>query len=473
MDLILTTQERVKAGDQSIRLPHSRYEGRHPVWYVGQVIKGKILARMSAGSYLLVVEGREVVARSDLSLEIGQFVVMEVQEFRDGRYMVRLLSGRPGQKEEGGEALKSLLHRLGLEDTPAHRALVQAFIAQRLPLTGESLKEASLMLGFLQSRPPGEVPTEEEIATVLHALKRELPPRPEVLQALHAFVRAEQEGRQSTITRLVDFIFTAAPVLREVLAEGQSRALLLQMEATAKALLLRPHEGSAAVAQQLRSLLSAQLPSWAPSYGYGEGVGKGTKGGGHGGTDPTVRDLPARLRLLLHLLDRYEGAGERKALAASIKEEAYVLARYLWGQHFWQVGKGEGEAHLYFGLPVYLDGQILHWGELLIRKDRGAAVTASRDFTVTVLVHTRRLGRLALEIRVRGSEIAVRGKVEHAWVGRLLDSSWCMLEEALRGLGYRLHHPTWEVARVSSVFAPQSPPEAGPAPGIVSVDAKV
>ncbi|GFN23746.1 hypothetical protein [Thermanaeromonas sp. C210] len=474
MDLILSAPGQVRAGGQAtLGLPPSRHKGGLPAWRVGQVIGGRVLARISANSYLLVVEGQEVLARSAFSLEAGQFVVMEVQEFRDSRYMVRLLSPGPEQKEKGEEAMKSLPHQLGLKDTPVHRALIQAFIAQKLPLTAGRIKEAALMLGFLQAR-AGEVPSPEEIATVLHALKRELPPRPEVLQALHAFVNAEKEGRQGTMTRLVSFLFSASPVLEEFLTDAQGRSLWLQLKAAAKALVLRPHEGPAGVAEQLRSLLGAQLPRAEPSHGYEEGIGKGFEGRRYGEVSPPGRDLPTRLRQFIRHLDQYEATGEKPAFLASIKEEGHGLARQLWGQYLWQTGKGEGEAYLYFSLPVLLDGQILKWGELLIKKDRGSTVVIDpQDFTVTILLHTRHLGTLSLEIRVRKSEVTVQGKVEYAWVGRLLDSSWSTLEEALEGLGYRLHKATWAVCRVTSIFNPQGTPGSGTAPGVISVDVKV
>ncbi|MGI9952722.1 hypothetical protein V3F56_10215 [Moorellaceae bacterium AZ2] len=471
MDMVLNTLGHLRPdGRAPVGLPASRQKGGVPGWRVGQVIEGRVLAQLSENSYILLVEGQEILARSACSLSVGQPIVMEVQEFRDNQYTVKLLSPNSEQKENAWEALKSVLEELGIKDTPLHRALIQGFMAWKLPLSTGRLKQATLMLQLLQA---GDVPSPEEIGIVLHALKRDLPPRPEVLQSLRAFINAQKETGQGSITSLVRFISLASPSREEFLTGKQGESLWLQLKAAAEAVVLKPNEGPARVAEQLRSLLGSQLPQVGPPQEF-ESVWNGREGRLVERESSPGSDLLAKFRQFIRELERHEATAEKSALLASLKEEGHTLERQLWGQQLWQIGKGEGEAYLYFNLPVLLDGQILNWGELLIKKDEGsAAVINPQDFTVNILVHTSNLGTLCLEIKVRNSEVTVRGKVQHLWVSQLLDTAWPALQEALTGLGYRLHKATWEIGQVTSKFHPEGTPGPDTIPGVTSVDVKV
>ncbi|WP_338819469.1 hypothetical protein MTCOM_09420 [Moorella thermoacetica] len=401
-------------------------DSRGPAWEVGEVLQGRVMGQRGAGSFILELEGREILARSPFLLSQGEVVSLQVQERQGSRYVVKLLS-RAGLKTN--DIPGEILARLGLKDTPLHRSLVQKFITHRLPLQLELLGQAKQALGLLGRE------DEEGMEVVLQALKLGVLPRADVLKLLQEFMLGETDPEQAGMTRLVRFIPLLADLIDGLAGErGEETGLLYQeLKELVASLVLQPEAGGAKVAEQLRNLLSSQLPAR-------EGV-------------PPFSSLP--LNGLIEKLDgllqalkngmRETGRGGENS--SQLLDTGKGIARQLAGHLLFQGcgGDNEFQSYLYFTLPLVRNNEVTTWGQLLIKKNGGGNNHVDRhNFNMSILVNTENLGSVLLDISVWQREVRVRGRVEKEWVGRLINESWPALQGAFARLGYHLHGYKWQ-----------------------------
>ncbi len=418
---------------------------RQLTWEVGQVLQGRVLGRLETGYYILELEGREILARSPFFLSPGDLVSLQVRERQGSLYMVKLLS-RTGLTPDliYGE----LLTRLGLKDTPLHRSLVQKFINRRLPLQRELLEQAKQALVLLGSE------DEESIEVVLQALKLEAWPRAGALKSLQEFMLVAKDPEQAGMTRLARFIPLLAGLIDGLAGERGEEARLLYQElrALVASLVLKPEEGEVKVAAQLRNLLSSQLPA-------GDGV----------------NGLVARLDYLLQALQdgtRETGRETDVKLLATGKE----IARQLAGQLICQSCSRENEfqGYLYFTLPLWKNSDVTTWGQLVIKKERNGNNPINRqNLNMTILLNTKNLGCLLLELSIWQREVRVQGRVEKEWVGRLINESWPALQGTFARLGYHLHDYKWQAGIVARCLVPWEMASGENSPRIGFLDKRV
>lgn len=243
-------------------------------WQPGQVFGGIVLERVAENTYMIRVDGKDVLAVAPYLLVKDQAITMEVQGKNNSKYMVRLLDfSLTGE----GDMLKSIISQLGMEDNPLNRSLIQGSLAQELPLKPELLQQAARTLEVSGRNSP------EDVAPILLAQKWGLPPNPRVLETIQAFLSGLKEtvlGSESQLARLTQEL---AGFLDEIQVESQApgkelpqpfqqegvpplplskegTVLFQQVKDMLSAMILKPQEGAEKVTEQLKSLLSYQLP---------------------------------------------------------------------------------------------------------------------------------------------------------------------------------------------------------------------
>ncbi|KYH32980.1 hypothetical protein [Neomoorella mulderi] len=409
-------------------------DSRGLAWEVGQVLQGRVIGQRGTGYFILELEGREILARTPFFLSPGDLVSLQVQERQGSLYMVKLLS-RAGltTNDIPGE----ILARLGLKDTPLHRSLVQKFINHRLPLQQELLGQVKQALALLGSE------DEEGIEVVLQALKLGVLPRTDALKLLQEFMLGEKDPGQAGMTRLARFIPLLADLIDGLAGERGKEARLLYQEfrTLVASLVLKPEEGEVKVAEQLRNLLSSQLPA-------------------RDGVAP-FKPLPSNglIEKLDYLLQAIRDGTRQTGQDASGKllETGKMIVRQLAGQLIFQwCGRdNELQSYLYFTLPLLKNNEVTNWGQLVIKKERRGNIPIDRqNFNISILVNTENLGCLLLEISIWQREVRVQGRVEKEWVGRLINESWPALQGAFARMGYHLHGYKWQPGIVPRCLIP-------------------
>lgn len=421
-------------------------------WRTGQVLRGMVTGNVAAGTYLITVNGRDVVARSPYALFKDQTIVMEVRG-RDGdQYLVRLLHSL-----EDSEGIKGLLTQLGLKDTPLMRALITGFLAKQLPLKQELLQRAVLMLEIMEGN------SLEEVEIVLQVLNMDRPPAPRVLEALQAFIVGEKETLKGNESKLLPFIRRLADLLEYLTASQRQNASLLYRQLTEMiaSMVLRPEEGTERVLAQLQSLLRAQLPVSGRKEGT---VGhdrliNGIKGDlGEVGLEQQnkVQAFSGLLERFSRLLREFrEGVQEAGSMPEGqrIVREGEILERQMAGHQLFQSLKQED--CLYFNLPFINNGETETWGQLRIMKDTGSQkIINPQRFSMTILLNTENLGPLLMQIKVCNKEVQASGKVREERVARLLKMAWPGLQEAFAAMGYHLQQCRWQVGTFADKLQP-------------------
>lgn len=451
MNLILT--ELVVGAGKAIAAGRAEAarDSRGPAWEVGQVLQGKVLGRQGTGAFILEVEGRETLASSSFVLSPGEVVRLQVRERQGSRYMVRLLS-RGGLTR--GDVQGEILKRLGLKDTPVHRSLVQKFITSRFPLRQELLEQAKQALVLLGRE------DEEGMEVVLQALKLGVSPRVDDLASLQEFMLGEKDPEQGGITRLARFLSLLDGLIGSLNGKRGEEARLLyqELKTLVASLILRPEAGGVKLAEQLRNLLSSQLPARDGIAPFGS---------------LSLNRLIEKLEGLLQAIkDGNPETGREAEAGGQLLETGKELARQLSGQKFFQLGGRESEprSYLYFTLPVVKNNEVTTWGQLVIKKEgRGNSPVDRRSFKLSILLNTGNLGSVLLEISTWQREVRVQGKVEKDWVGRLIHESWPALQGAFARLGYRLLGFEWQQGIVPRRLVPweMASGETGPWAGFL------
>jgi len=99
----------------------------------GSHISFTVQKKIGENSWVVRMLGQKIRVVSDLQLRVGERLKATVQ-FESGKLLLKI--------DQQSHALNSILQNSSLADTAQNRALLQAFVAQGLPLREESLKTA-------------------------------------------------------------------------------------------------------------------------------------------------------------------------------------------------------------------------------------------------------------------------------------------------------------------------------------------
>ncbi len=109
----------------------------------GSHISFTVQRRLGDQSWVVKMLGREVRVVSDLQLQVGARLRATV-EFESGKLLLKI--------DHQSHAIKTLLQHSSLADTPQNRALLQAFMAQGLPIREAELKSARTLFSQLETQ---------------------------------------------------------------------------------------------------------------------------------------------------------------------------------------------------------------------------------------------------------------------------------------------------------------------------------
>lgn len=148
----------------------------------GEVVSGLVKEIKPDGMLALLIKGKLVEAFSEVNVSQGQQVFLSVEEFREGRTYLKLLTPEAlGKQREAGLALN--LQKLGVDFGEANLALAKKLIQYNLPVTRENLVEASRAVKILG----GYNPENTEVAVLARAAG--LPSNELTLKALASFLK--------------------------------------------------------------------------------------------------------------------------------------------------------------------------------------------------------------------------------------------------------------------------------------------
>lgn len=148
----------------------------------GEVVSGLVQEVKPDGMLALLIKGKLVEAFSEVNVSQGQQVFLSVEDFREGRTYLKLLTPEAlGQQRETGLALN--LKKLGLDSGEANLAIAKKLIQYSLPVTRANLAAASRAMKILG----GYSRENTEVAVLIRAAG--LPANEPTLKALASFLK--------------------------------------------------------------------------------------------------------------------------------------------------------------------------------------------------------------------------------------------------------------------------------------------
>lgn len=109
----------------------------------GSHVSFTVQRRLDDHSWIVRMLGREVRVVSDLQLQVGDRL-RATAEFESGKLLLKI--------DHQWHAFKTLLQHSALADTPQNRVLLQAFMAQGLPIRESELNAAHKLFSQLETR---------------------------------------------------------------------------------------------------------------------------------------------------------------------------------------------------------------------------------------------------------------------------------------------------------------------------------
>lgn len=148
----------------------------------GEVVSGLVQEVKPDGMLALMIKGKLVEAFSEVNVSQGQQVFLSVEDFREGRTYLKLLTQEAlGQQRETGLALN--LQKLGVDSGEANLAIAKKLIQYNLPVTLDNIIEANRAVKILGGYNPENI----EVAVLTRAAG--LPSNELTLKALASFLK--------------------------------------------------------------------------------------------------------------------------------------------------------------------------------------------------------------------------------------------------------------------------------------------
>lgn len=174
----------------------------------GEVVSGLVQEVKPDGMLALLIKGKLVEAFSEVSVSQGQQVFLSVDDFREGRTYLKLITPEAlGQQRESGLALN--LQKLGVEPGDANLAIAKKLIQYNLPVTRDNVIEAGRAIKLLG----GYSQENTEVAVLSRAAG--LPCNELTLKALASFLKEPNDvGKLAgSLIQLLGDMPEEAPIL--------------------------------------------------------------------------------------------------------------------------------------------------------------------------------------------------------------------------------------------------------------------
>lgn len=148
----------------------------------GEMVSGLIQEVKPDGMLALLIKGKLVEAFSEVRVSQGEQVFLSVEDFREGRTYLKLITPEAlGQQRESGLALN--LQKLGVDPAEANLVIAKKLIQYNLPVTRDNIMEASRAVKILG----GYSQENTEVAVLSRAAR--LPTNEFTLKALASFLK--------------------------------------------------------------------------------------------------------------------------------------------------------------------------------------------------------------------------------------------------------------------------------------------
>ncbi|MDD3889120.1 MAG: hypothetical protein PHR65_04275, partial [Syntrophomonadaceae bacterium] len=143
----------------------------------GEILKGVVQDVRADGLVMIMLKGQLIEAASEVMVKPGEQLYLVVDDFRNGKAYLKVLTPQGIEKMENA-SISASLQEMGLPAKDEYVAMARKLLQHNLPVTGDNLKSLARgvsMLGGFTGR-------NLEIATF--ALARELPLNQQTLLAL-------------------------------------------------------------------------------------------------------------------------------------------------------------------------------------------------------------------------------------------------------------------------------------------------
>ncbi len=175
----------------------------------GEILQGTVQTIKDGGLLTLLLKGRMIEAVSQVPVNTGEELFLQVDGFRDGRVFLKVLTPLEIQQAQSVNLASSLID-MGFSPGEDNLLMAQALLDHKLPVTPEhliSLSRAALILGGIN---------EKNLQAAAFTLSRGLKMDQQILPALKQLLNPNQ-----SLARIVESLLKNIALLEEQALQGK------------------------------------------------------------------------------------------------------------------------------------------------------------------------------------------------------------------------------------------------------------
>ncbi|MGS0765032.1 hypothetical protein [Syntrophomonas curvata] len=171
----------------------------------GEILQGTVQEVKTDGLVVMLLKGRLIEAATEVMVKSGQQLFLMVDDFRDGKTYLKVLSPERMEKVESA-SLSANLQTIGIPAREDTVVMARKLLQHNLPVTPHNLSEMAKGINLLDGA------NQRNLEAVAFALSRNLPVNRPILNALLQFTDPESDlGKLlQTLTRSLDELLRPA-----------------------------------------------------------------------------------------------------------------------------------------------------------------------------------------------------------------------------------------------------------------------
>lgn len=419
-------------------------------FYEGEILRGLVEAIKDNGLILINLKGFVIEAQTEVEVQVGQRLLLCVDDFRQGRAYLRILPSDKGAVESHGIA-QSLV-QIGVKPSVASVEAARKLIQFNLPVTAENIDQVLRGSSLLGSSSPANLEVAAfamsrglKVSTpLLFALKDFMSSPRNVAVLLASILPGLRDGLASPFSVSIPVIagtgeselpgtFPPRPTEEQATVGPELKAAVTTAEGSGeKALLTEARAALEKIVKGLVTLLAVEPKDSAKATAAE--------------IQKVVQNQPEAIRtlvLLEDILNTYLKTGNHTAVKEALT--AVQAAQHeLSGQRVFNgtedVNHNSTQPFYYFALPLKVNGQD-RLCQLRVYKDTHGkkGCTRAREISLAVSLETARMGVVLFHVTIRqGRLLFLQGVVERESTRVYLERGLTELVRGLQELGYEV-----------------------------------
>lgn len=389
----------------------------------GEILQGTVQEVKTDGLVVMLLKGRLIEAATEVMVKAGQQLFLMVDDFKDGKTYLKVLSPERMEKVENA-SLSANLQNIGIPAREDTVVMARKLLQHNLPVTPNNLNEMSKGINLLGGA------NQRNLEVVAFALSRSLPVNQPILSALLQFTDPESDMGKllQNLTRSVGELphqeiprgDSSASILTGLKNEGELLKYVQLLRPLLDILQMQAGDKPVVTAEKIQGLLQSEKE--------------------------LIRGL-----ILLEDIIKNGDTGSKAPVLAELLSRIEGMEKEISGQRIFNYLSRIPESNFnyyYFSFPVKISNEY-RLCQLRVNREAGNKILKDQDnIKFIVSLDTAKMGMVLFHVNWnRNHTLTIQGVAEGEKVANYLNQNVGQLINGLGQLGYSVTNLGVRVAR--------------------------